>query len=310
MARCSAVTCELGIDAKVRCQARRVTRRPVIRPESRSACSSWTITRSSAKGCAPCWRLSRTSGWSARRIPHRPRWPRLWRCAPMWRCWMSGCPMGTGCRCAGEVRVRLPGVACLMSSRSATMRRCWIRSWPERPGTCSSRSGALICPARSAWPPPAVRCCLLARRARWWPGCGATLASPARWPRWPPQELGVLELIGEGLTNRQIGQRLLISEKTVRDYVSALSRKLGLEQRTQAAVYAARTLNDRTFEPGQHMKVTARNRKPSGQERWHRRIRPGATRCSSCAMASSSARGSVPRGSGRGGQARTKRLLR
>ena len=36
------------------------------------------------------------------------------RCAPMWRCWMSGCPMGTGCRCAGEVRVRLPGVAWLM----------------------------------------------------------------------------------------------------------------------------------------------------------------------------------------------------
>ncbi len=56
-----------------------------------------------------------------------------------------------------------------------------------------------------------------------------------------PQELGVSELIGEGLTSRQIGQRLLISEKTVRDYVSALSRKLGLEQRTQAPSTIARS---------------------------------------------------------------------
>jgi DNA-binding NarL/FixJ family response regulator len=51
----------------------------------------------------------------------------------------------------------------------------------------------------------------------------------------------VLELIGEGLTNRQIGERLFLAEKTVKTYVSALFRKLGLEQRTQAAVYAART---------------------------------------------------------------------
>lgn len=80
-----------------------------------------------------------------------------------------------------------------------------------------------------------------------------------------PQELSILELIGEGLTNRQIGQRLFIAERTVKNYVTTLFRKLGLEQRTQAAVYAARTLYDRTFEPGQHMKVTARNRKPSGQ---------------------------------------------
>jgi DNA-binding NarL/FixJ family response regulator len=59
--------------------------------------------------------------------------------------------------------------------------------------------------------------------------------------RLTPHERRVLELIGEGLTNRQIGERLFLAEKTVKNYVSTLFRKLGLEQRTAAAAYAART---------------------------------------------------------------------
>jgi DNA-binding NarL/FixJ family response regulator len=54
------------------------------------------------------------------------------------------------------------------------------------------------------------------------------------------QERKILELIGEGLTNRQIGERLFLAEKTVKNYVSALFAKLGMERRTQAAAYAAR----------------------------------------------------------------------
>jgi DNA-binding NarL/FixJ family response regulator len=53
------------------------------------------------------------------------------------------------------------------------------------------------------------------------------------------QERTVLELIGEGLTNRQIGQRMFLAEKTVKNYVSHLLAKLGMERRTQAAVLAA-----------------------------------------------------------------------
>jgi two-component system, NarL family, response regulator DevR len=53
-----------------------------------------------------------------------------------------------------------------------------------------------------------------------------------------PQERTVLELIGEGLTNRQIGERMFLAEKTVKNYVSHLLAKLGLERRTQAAVLA------------------------------------------------------------------------
>jgi DNA-binding NarL/FixJ family response regulator len=54
------------------------------------------------------------------------------------------------------------------------------------------------------------------------------------------QERKILELIGEGLTNRQIGERLFIAEKTVKNYVSALFAKLGMQRRTQAAALAAR----------------------------------------------------------------------
>jgi DNA-binding NarL/FixJ family response regulator len=59
-----------------------------------------------------------------------------------------------------------------------------------------------------------------------------------------PQERRILELIGEGLTNRQIGARMYLAEKTVKNYVSALFVKLGMERRTQAAAYAARVFDD------------------------------------------------------------------
>ena len=53
------------------------------------------------------------------------------------------------------------------------------------------------------------------------------------------RENQILQLIAEGLTNRQIGERLELAEKTVKNYVSALLAKLGMERRTQAAVYGA-----------------------------------------------------------------------
>ncbi|HSP36931.1 MAG TPA: response regulator transcription factor, partial [Frankiaceae bacterium] len=54
------------------------------------------------------------------------------------------------------------------------------------------------------------------------------------------QERKVLDLIAEGLTNRQIGARMFLAEKTVKNYVSSLLAKLGVETRTQAAIYSAR----------------------------------------------------------------------
>jgi DNA-binding NarL/FixJ family response regulator len=54
------------------------------------------------------------------------------------------------------------------------------------------------------------------------------------------QERRILELIGEGLTNRQIAERMFLAEKTVKNYVSNLLSKLGLQRRTQAAVLVTR----------------------------------------------------------------------
>jgi two-component system, NarL family, response regulator DevR len=61
------------------------------------------------------------------------------------------------------------------------------------------------------------------------------------------QERTLLDLIGEGLTNRQISERMFLAEKTVKNYVSRLLTKLGMQRRTQAAVLATE-LRD----PGHH----------------------------------------------------------
>ncbi|HLM63093.1 MAG TPA: response regulator transcription factor [Acidimicrobiales bacterium] len=63
------------------------------------------------------------------------------------------------------------------------------------------------------------------------------------------QERRILDLLAEGLTNRQIGERLFLAEKTVKNYVSNLLTKLGMHRRTEAAVYAAR-LAERRDHPG------------------------------------------------------------
>ena len=54
------------------------------------------------------------------------------------------------------------------------------------------------------------------------------------------QELKILELIGQGLTNRQIAERIFLAEKTVKNYVSSMLSKLGLTSRTQAAIFATK----------------------------------------------------------------------
>ncbi|MER5635566.1 response regulator transcription factor [Kitasatospora sp. NPDC002227] len=61
-------------------------------------------------------------------------------------------------------------------------------------------------------------------------------------PQLTDREREILTLIGEGLTNRQIGERLYLAEKTVKNHISRLLAKLGVERRVQAAVIATQTL--------------------------------------------------------------------
>lgn len=61
-----------------------------------------------------------------------------------------------------------------------------------------------------------------------------------------PQERSILDLIAEGLTNRQIGERMFLAEKTIKNYVSNMLSKLGMSRRTEAAAYAARLAERRS----------------------------------------------------------------
>jgi len=65
-----------------------------------------------------------------------------------------------------------------------------------------------------------------------------------RYEQLSPQERRVLDLVAEGLTNRQIAERLFLAEKTVKNYVSSVLHKLGVERRTSAAVYVSQRRAD------------------------------------------------------------------
>ena len=74
---------------------------------------------------------------------------------------------------------------------------------------------------------------------------GADVAAPdPRYEQLSPQERRVLDLVAEGLTNRQIAERLFLAEKTVKNYVSSVLHKLGVERRTSAAVYVSQRRAD------------------------------------------------------------------
>lgn len=76
-----------------------------------------------------------------------------------------------------------------------------------------------------------------------------TRDEPEELSRLTDQERRILDLIAEGLTNRQIGERMFLAEKTVKNYVSNLLAKLGMSRRTEAAVFAARLAERRNHGP-------------------------------------------------------------
>jgi two-component system response regulator DevR len=76
----------------------------------------------------------------------------------------------------------------------------------------------------------------------------ASIGKPGRAAGLTEQERTLLDLIGEGLTNRQISERMFLAEKTVKNYVSRLLTKLGMQRRTQAAVLATE-LRDQQHRP-------------------------------------------------------------
>ncbi len=98
------------------------------------------------------------------------------------------------------------------------------------------------------------------------------------------QERRILEYIGEGMTNRQIGESMFLAEKTVKNHVSRLLGKLGMRRRTQAAVYATRLRSGRRQPTGTHHTRRVPRRPRAGTPRRCRPGRPPASRCSAAPL--------------------------
>ncbi len=81
------------------------------------------------------------------------------------------------------------------------------------------------------------------------------------------REREVLGLLGEGLTSRQISQRMTLAETTVRNYVSSLLAKLGMRHRTEAAAFAVRMAARHIQSPGRPAGGAARHAPGAGKRR-------------------------------------------
>jgi two-component system response regulator DevR len=149
-------------------------------------------------------------------------------------------PDGDGIEVCRELRSRMPHLQCLMLTSFADDEALFA-------AIMAGASGYILKQIRSNDLLDAVR------RV----GRGESLIDPAmtkrvldrlrdgpardeRVARLSDQERRVLDLVAEGMTNRQIAERLYLAEKTVKNYVSSMLSKLGMGRRSEAAAYAAR----------------------------------------------------------------------
>jgi DNA-binding NarL/FixJ family response regulator len=153
-------------------------------------------------------------------------------------------PDGSGVTVCREIRSKMPGVACLMLTSfgddealfDAIMAGAAGYVLKQIRGTDLVGAVRTIASGRSLLDPEAASRVMRRMREQ------AERSDPLS--GLTAQERRILELIGEGLTNRQIGERMFLAEKTVKNYVSALFAKLGMERRAQAAAYAARVFDE------------------------------------------------------------------
>lgn len=153
-------------------------------------------------------------------------------------------PDGNGIDLCRDIRSEHPGVACLILTAydDDDALRSAVLAGASGYVLKDVRSRALIDAIRRAAAGQTVQSAAVFRQAATslHPTSRAETAGPALSLR----EGQVLDLIAEGMTNREIGARLGLAEKTVKNYVSGLLAKLGMERRTQAAVYGAEHKRD------------------------------------------------------------------
>jgi DNA-binding NarL/FixJ family response regulator len=149
-------------------------------------------------------------------------------------------PDGDGVSLCREIRSVLPGTACLMltaySDDQALMGAIMAGAagYVMKQTSGSELVGAVrtVAAGQSTLDAHTAQRVMERLRDR------ASEADPV--PALSGQEKRVLELIGEGLTNRQIAEQMFLSEKTAKNYVSSLLAKLGMQRRSQAAAFVAR----------------------------------------------------------------------
>jgi DNA-binding NarL/FixJ family response regulator len=149
-------------------------------------------------------------------------------------------PDGDGIAVCREIGSRLPQTACLMLTAYGDDQALLGAIMAGAAGyvskqTCGAdlvRAVRVVASGQSTLDPYASRQVMARLRDR------MTSVDPVS--ALSEQEKRVLDLIGEGLTNRQIAQHMFLAEKTVGNYVTALLKELGMHSRTQAAAFAAR----------------------------------------------------------------------
>jgi len=194
------------------------------------ACSSWTTTRSSAEACY-------LAGWAATgadalRQAHDA--------APDLVLLDLGLPDGDGVEVCREIRSTQPDVKCLMLTSFADDEALFS-------AILAGASGYILKQVRGTDLVDAIRR-VAQGQSLLDPGVTARVLERLRAPQVPDDDLAtlteqerrILDLIAEGLTNRQIGERMFLAEKTVKNYVSNVLMKLGMSRRSEAAAYAAR----------------------------------------------------------------------
>ncbi|MFE6910810.1 response regulator [Streptomyces erythrochromogenes] len=152
-------------------------------------------------------------------------------------------PDGDGIAVCRELRSRLPDLACLMLTSfddedallDAIMAGAAGYVLKQIKGTDLVSAVRTVATGQSMLDPATTARLMRSLRAP--EAAGAP--GDTRLAALSERERAVLELIGEGLTNRQIAKRLYLSEKTVKNHISRLLGKLGVERRVQAAVIAA-----------------------------------------------------------------------
>jgi two-component system, NarL family, response regulator DevR len=153
-------------------------------------------------------------------------------------------PDGDGVTVCRELRSRMPDLACLMLTSfddddallDSIMAGAAGYVLKQIKGSDLVAAVRTVASGRSTLDPETTAHLMASLRRQQDP---APVTDPAL-AQLSERELGILELIGEGMTNRQIGQRLFLAEKTVKNHISRILAKLGVERRIQAAMLVGR----------------------------------------------------------------------